>query len=142
MYHLFNTRWLGGSKPLSKNKFLQRLLIYTSVVNYAMPVNPSVEVDLDRLHDIAQQIPDDVWFIILDKIRNVLDDKWFNDDQSDLDELITAMDNGNEQKAARLIKNSENQEEIEQTIHSMCQDVLECEAKDRETIQSSLSNYE
>lgn len=107
-----------------------------------MPVNPSVEVDLDRLYDIAQKIPDDVWFMILDKMRNVLADKWFDDEQSNLDEIINAMDNGNHRKAAKLIENSENQEEIEATIHSMCQDVLECEPKDREHIQTSLSNYE
>lgn len=110
-----------------------------------MVIEPPIEVTLKRLEEIAQEIPDSVWLLVLRQIKKVLEDRWFGDDQNEeakLDELVRAIDNGNHQKAGQLIEQRENSEEIERTIGDMCQEVLECEPKDERAVQRRLSRYE
>lgn len=110
-----------------------------------MVIDPPIEVTLKRLEEIAQKIPDSVWLLVLRQIKKVLEDKWFGEDQNkqgELDELVRAIENGNHQKAGRLIEQRENSDEIERTIGDMCQEILECEPKNEREVQRRLSRYE
>lgn len=109
-----------------------------------MTVHQSFQQVLQKLIEFAQNIPDPVWLVIITKIRDVLEDRWFGQDkeeQEELNKIIKAINNGNHERAGNLIQERDNTEQIEKTIDDMCRSVLDCEPQTEEEAQKTLNTY-